>query len=828
MQQENLIGTTMGQYQILDELGRGGMAIVYKAWQPSLRRYVALKVLLPYLGNDPEFIQRFQQEGIVAANLSHPHIVTIYEVGQHEGHIFIAMEYVEGTSLEQLVLDQGALPLERAVGILRQVAEALDYAHKRRFLHRDIKPANILLAEDDRVVITDFGIAKALEGSGATARLTSTGTVLGTPAYMSPEQIQGLAVDHRSDLYALGIVAYEMLSGQVPFDGTTTALLYAQVNNPPPAITRFTPGLPQHVEWTIARMLAKQSSERFVSAGEFVAALAGAAGAAVPAPAYGISATPPMPAPAPRGGTAVMPPGTQLPQYNGLPASAPTASSQPYGTVPANMPAGGPPAPYGYPPTQAAAPSPAYGYPPAASGWAEPVPAKKKRAVWPWLVGGGILLVLVAVAAVFGYFFLQRMTVARLVEEGEAALAAQDYAAAQVAFEAALEKDAENAAAYRGLGWAQYESGQYEAAGASFGNAVQLEPESVDGYKGQSISYYAVKDYENAYTASQQWVAREPNNLEAHNQLGLAAYQSRRHTEARDAFLRSLELGESETAFDGLSNLYLQQGEFDSLLEVSERWAQIAPESADAYRMMGLAFNGLNQCDPAINAFSRSLEIQEKAESYEGLTTVYNKCKDYEGALTTAEKWINLDASDVKARVAYGNALMNLKRYDEAISVYKEANRIKETVGAYLGLTVSYHQSGDYASSLTYGEKWIALAPTDPLAFSVTGWSSFHLKRFDEAVTYFLQSAEIQENISAYTGLCNAHYALEQYNEALVANDRWVELEPRNANAHAFRGWIYVKLGDCDFATQSFTTALEINPDYSWAKEGQSQCAPAP
>lgn len=824
MQQENLIGTTMGQYQILDELGRGGMAIVYKAWQPSLRRYVALKVLLPYLGNDPEFIQRFQQEGIVAANLSHPHIVTIYEVGQHEGHIFIAMEYVEGTSLEQLVLDQGALPLERVVGILRQVAEALDYAHKRRFLHRDIKPANILLAEDDRVVITDFGIAKALEGSGATARLTSTGTVLGTPAYMSPEQIQGLAVDHHSDLYALGIVAYEMLSGQVPFDGTTTALLYAQVNNPPPAITRFAPGLPQHVEWTIARMLAKQPSERFVSAGEFVAALAGANSVAAPAPAYGAPAAPPMPTPAPRGGTAVMPPGTQLPQYNGLPAATPPASPQPYGTVPANLPSGGPPAPYGYPPTQAAAPSPAYGYPPAATGWAEPVPAKKKRAVWPWLLGGGLVLVILAVAAVLGYFFLERMAVTRLVEEGETALAAQDYAAAQTAFEAALEKDAENAAAYRGLGWTQYESGRYEEAGTSFGKAVQLEPDSVDGYKGQSLSYYAAEDYEIAYTASQQWAIREPNNPEAHDQLGWAAFYSQRYAESRDAFHHSLDLEESETALRGLSNVYLQLGEFDPLLELSEHWAQVAPENADAFRMMGMAFNGLNQCDQAVASFLKSLDIQEKTESYEGLTTAYNKCKDYENALITAEKWISLDGSDVRALVARGNALMNLKRYDEAISVYKEANTISETAGAYLGLTVSYHQSGDYASSLTYGEKWITLAPNDPLAFSVNGWSSFHLKRFDEAVTYFLQSAEIQENISAYTGLCNAHYALEQYNEALAANDRWLELEPRNANAHAFRGWIYVKLGDCGSATQSFTTALEINPDYSWAKEGRSQC----
>jgi len=438
MQPKDLIGTTMGQYQILDELGRGGMAVVYKAWQPSLRRYVALKVLLPYLGGDLEFIQRFQQEAIVAANLSHPHIVTIYEVGQQEGYIFIAMEYVEGKSLEQVILDQGALPLERAIRILRQVAEALDYAHKRRFLHRDIKPANILLAEDDRVVITDFGIAKALEGSGATARLTASGTVLGTPAYMSPEQIQGLPVDHRSDLYALGIVAYEMLSGQVPFDGTTTALLYAQVNNPPPAISRLTPGLPAHVEWVISRMLAKQPEERFMTASEFVEALAGGAGVtAMPAPVSS-----PRPTPAPRGGTAVMPPGTGVPPQPYVPpASSPApqaygtppgglpvgnspagygypstqAAPQAYGTPPGGLPVGNPPAGYGYPSTQAAPlpAAPAYGYPQpgystGAPAWPEPAPVKQKRAVWPWLVGGGLILVIVAAAAVLGYLFLGR------------------------------------------------------------------------------------------------------------------------------------------------------------------------------------------------------------------------------------------------------------------------------------------------------------------------------------------------------------------------------------------------------------------------------------
>ncbi|OQA23717.1 MAG: Serine/threonine-protein kinase PrkC [Chloroflexi bacterium ADurb.Bin360] len=603
MQQENLIGTTMGQYQILDELGRGGMALVYKAWQPSLRRYVALKVLLPYLGNDPEFIQRFQQEAIVAANLSHPHIVTIYEVGQHEGHIFIAMEYVEGMSLEQLILDQGALPLERTTRILRQVAEALDYAHKRRFLHRDIKPANILLAEDDRVVITDFGIAKALEGSGATARLTSSGTVLGTPAYMSPEQIQGLAVDHRSDLYAFGIVAYEMLSGQVPFDGTTTALLYAQVNNPPPAITRFAPGLPPHVEWVISRMLAKQPSERFISASEFVEALLNGGNAAAAAPAYGATAVPRFPTPPPQSGTAVMPSGASLPQ------AAPPLPAQPYGysaTQAAPVAPGVPPQPYGPP---AAIPSQGYGYPqqgyaPSASGWVAPVSEKKKRAVWPWLLGGTLVLAIVAAVAVLGYLFLFRQTPARLLEEGTTALTAQDYVAAQAAFESALEKEPGNSAAQRGLGWVYYQTGRYAEAMAAFGEAVKSDPTNLEGQEGLGRSAYAAERYEEALAPLQSWAAGATTNAEAQGMLGWTTYRLKRYDEAVQAFSRAVELAQTPAEYRGLGDSYRALGEHEAAAEAYQRWVELAPEDAEAQRTLGETLNVLQRYDEAVAAFT--------------------------------------------------------------------------------------------------------------------------------------------------------------------------------------------------------------------------------
>jgi Tol biopolymer transport system component len=275
MQELNLVGKNLGQYQILEELGQGGMAVVYKAWQSSLRRNVAIKVMLPHLLTDREFVQRFQQEAVVAANLNHPNIVTIYEVSQHEGYFFIVMEYVEGWSLEQLILSEGALGLERGVHILRQVADALDFAHQRQFVHRDIKPANILLTPEKKVVISDFGIAKALKGSGATANLTATGTIIGSPAYMSPEQIIGQDVDYRTDLYSLGLVAYEMFSGRAPFGGGTTAILYAQVNTPPPSIGEVQPDLPPHAVTALGRMLAKQPSERYQTASVFVEVLAG-------------------------------------------------------------------------------------------------------------------------------------------------------------------------------------------------------------------------------------------------------------------------------------------------------------------------------------------------------------------------------------------------------------------------------------------------------------------------------------------------------------------------------------------------------------------------
>ncbi len=282
------LGKQLGQYEITAEIGRGGMAVVYKAWQPALNRPVAIKVLPTLYASDHEFVTRFKREAMSAAQLKHPHIVTIYDVGQEGDTHFIVMEYLEGPSLYKLLRATGPLPLERAAHIGGQVASALDFAHRRGLVHRDIKPANIIVGQDDHATLTDFGIAKAMAGTG----LTQTGAMIGTPQYMAPEQIQGLPVDQRADVYALGIVCYEMLAGAPPFTGDTAAVLYAQAHKPPPPLRQHLPGLPAAIERALERALAKDPELRFGSAGELALALAATQPTAPAAPAPTISAAP--------------------------------------------------------------------------------------------------------------------------------------------------------------------------------------------------------------------------------------------------------------------------------------------------------------------------------------------------------------------------------------------------------------------------------------------------------------------------------------------------------------------------------------------------------
>jgi serine/threonine-protein kinase len=240
------------------------MATVYRAYDQQHNRLVALKVILPHLRHNREFVERFQREGRNAATLRHPHIVPIYESGVAEGSPYLVMAYVEGGSLaDRLHWQQGPLPLHRTAELLSQIAAALDHAHQHGVIHRDVKPSNILLADDNKALLSDFGIAKAAWDS----RLTESGDLLGSPPYMAPEQAQGKSVDQRTDIYALGVLLYELTTGRPPFQGNATAVLYQHVHETPRAPHQLNPSLPPKAERVILKALEKNPQRRYKTAG---------------------------------------------------------------------------------------------------------------------------------------------------------------------------------------------------------------------------------------------------------------------------------------------------------------------------------------------------------------------------------------------------------------------------------------------------------------------------------------------------------------------------------------------------------------------------------
>lgn len=263
-------GTTLGQYRVIEQIGQGGMARVYKAYQPSMERYVALKVLSEYSGRDTQFAKRFIREARLIAKLEHKNILPVYDYGEQQGIAYLAMRYLDGGTLKD-VLAQGRLASGDILSLMKQICAALDYAHRQGVVHRDVKPSNVMIDDEGEAYLSDFGIARALGGD---SDLTATGVALGTPDYMAPEQCLGELVDHRADIYALGIMLYEMVVGRVPFQANTPmAVVLAHINEPLTLPRQVAPGIPEPVEAVIIKALAKDPDHRYQSAAELARAL---------------------------------------------------------------------------------------------------------------------------------------------------------------------------------------------------------------------------------------------------------------------------------------------------------------------------------------------------------------------------------------------------------------------------------------------------------------------------------------------------------------------------------------------------------------------------
>jgi serine/threonine protein kinase len=375
-----------GRFQIVSKLGAGAFGTVYKAKDRVLGRMVAIKTIrldgLAAQGASlDELLDRFKREAEVSAQLKHPNIVTIYDIGQSEGLSYLAMEFIDGVGLDKVISTSGRLPLERAVAIGAQVADALDYAHKRNVVHRDIKPANVMIETGDRVKVTDFGIAKVIDSG---EHLTVTGSLLGTPSYMSPEQARGGAIDGRSDLFSAGCIVYEMLTGKKAFRGESiTALIFKIITEEPQPIRELDPTIPEPIVRIIKKALSKAPETRYQSGHELAADLMAFSAPAATPTLRQVEAPTALIPPAALSETAVKPPG---------PPPATTIAH----------------------PTQATArraPLP----PPA------PRPPARRSNMGLFLALGALLLAFLAVAAGAGWYFFLRKPGGQTVVDGSAA-----------------------------------------------------------------------------------------------------------------------------------------------------------------------------------------------------------------------------------------------------------------------------------------------------------------------------------------------------------------------------------------------------------------------
>src|SRR5215203_2479681 len=263
-----VIGTLISErYRLEEKIGSGGMSSVYRAFDPMLERWVAIKLMHRDISNDPDQLERFRREARAVAQLNHPHVVTVIDAGEDDGAPYIVFEYVEGETLKERIRRLGRLPVSEAVAYAIEIGRALESAHANRLVHRDVKPQNVLIDADGRAKVTDFGIARSLEAQG----LTATGRVLGTTDYVSPEQALGHEVTGQSDIYSLGIVLYEMLTGETPFKADTqVAVAMKHVRDPLPDVQRRRPEISAALASVVERATAKQTENRYATVDEMV------------------------------------------------------------------------------------------------------------------------------------------------------------------------------------------------------------------------------------------------------------------------------------------------------------------------------------------------------------------------------------------------------------------------------------------------------------------------------------------------------------------------------------------------------------------------------
>jgi serine/threonine protein kinase/tetratricopeptide (TPR) repeat protein len=788
------------RYHIERLIGEGGMGAVYLAYDRELERSVALKLLQPGRNRDPRALQRFKQELILARAVSHRNILRIHDLGDVDGVKFISMDYIEGQDLQALIRDEGRLPIPRALAFARQLCDALQAAHDAGVLHRDLKPHNVLVGAGDHLYVSDFGLAKSLEDSDA--GLTRTGDVLGTPRYMSPEQVEGKPLDHRSDLYALGLILYEMVTGRVPFEGPTpTQQMIQRVRDRPKDPRDFNPELPEHWRQIILRCLEREPAARYSSAREVRADL-DQGRASVAAPSRQVSFTLPVP------GRRAWGMGAGLLAVVALTLMVPALRQRVWGWWKPGDDGGG------------------------------RIVERKRVAVLPFQVvgqspnlahlGPGLSDSLSAkLFAVSSLNVASTASAERASKKDSLEKAARDLGATFLVTGTVQEGDGklrivanlENVASHERL-WSQEFSvlkddlltvqdqifsallkkldvgpSSDERARAAAGSTENIE--AYEAYlKGRNAmrGQAELKNVESAIGFFEQALAKDSRFALAYAGLAgasLRMYMDTRETRWAERAVAAAEQGRSiaEDLLEvrlALASVYQNTGKIAQAIAELRQAVALAPSSDTAYRLLGRAYLAGNNKEEALKAFATAISINPYHWSnYNQLGYAHFTLGDYDKAAAAYLKVIELEPESFSGHNDLGWVYFVTGRYPEAIAELQKALALQPNADTYLNLGLAHAYSGKVAEAVPLLEKAVELRPQRELYVSNLG--------------------------DAYSWGGQKEKATQTYRRGLELAQKDLEINPRSARFKSRLALVYAKLGQSDRARQFMDQARQLD-----------------